>query len=323
MGQLSLKVKLTKANRFPVLNTPIHLSQRKTLLYIQMNNQTTIDPKEWQLVIRPKTSWFDLHLQDLWRYRDLLFMFVRRDFISLYKQTILGPLWFLIQPILTTAMFLIIFNKVAEIPTDGAPPVLFYMSGLVIWNYFSTCLTKTASTFTSNAGIFGKVYFPRLIMPLSNVISSLISFGIQLGLLLTIMGYYYLFTDSLIRLNGYLLLIPLLLMLIAGLGLGLGIIISSLTTKYRDLAYLVSFGVQLLMYATPVIYPLSFMSGKYKTFILANPITPIIEIFRYSLLGVGEFSFWYITYSVLFTSLVLLAGVLIFNKVEKSFMDVV
>jgi lipopolysaccharide transport system permease protein len=212
---------------------------------------------------------------------------------------------------------------VAEIPTDGAPPVLFYMSGLVIWNYFSTCLTKTASTFTSNSGIFGKVYFPRLIMPLSNVISSLISFGIQLGLLLAIMLYFYLFTDTTVQLNGYILLLPFLLMLIAGLGLGLGIIISSLTTKYRDLAYLVSLGVQLLMYATPVIYPLSFMSGKYKAFIMANPITPIIEMFRYSVLGVGEFSVGFVAYSVFFTALVLVIGVLIFNKVEKSFMDVV
>ncbi|CAN5879432.1 ABC transporter permease [soil metagenome] len=288
-----------------------------------MNSQPTLDSEEWLLVIKPKTSWFDLHLQDLWRYRDLLFMFVKRDFISMYKQTILGPLWFLIQPTLTTIMFLVVFNKVAEIPTDGAPPVLFYMSGLVIWNYFSTCLTKTASTFTSNSGIFGKVYFPRLIMPLSNVISSLISFGIQLGLLLAIMLYFYLFTDTTVQLNGYILLLPFLLMLIAGLGLGLGIIISSLTTKYRDLAYLVSFGVQLLMYATPVIYPLSFMSGKYKAFIMANPITPIIEMFRYSVLGVGEFSVGFVAYSVFFTALVLVIGVLIFNKVEKSFMDVV
>lgn len=288
-----------------------------------MNTPATIDSDEWLLVIKPKTSWFDLHLQDLWRYRDLLFMFVKRDFISLYKQTILGPLWFIIQPVLTTIMFLIIFNKVAEIPTDGAPPVLFYMSGLIIWNYFSTCLTKTASTFTANSGIFGKVYFPRLIMPLSNVISTLISFGIQLGLLFTIMLYYFFFTDSAIHLNSYILLIPFLLMLIAGLGLGLGIIISSLTTKYRDLAYLVSFGVQLLMYATPVIYPLSFLSGKYKTIIMANPLTPMIEIFRYSLLGVGEFNQWHMVYSIFFTLFTLLIGVLVFNRVEKSFMDVV
>lgn len=275
------------------------------------------------MVIRPKTSWLDLHLRDLWRYRDLLFLFVKRDFVSMYKQTILGPLWFIIQPILTTFMFVIIFDRVAGIPTDGAPPALFYLSGLVIWNYFSTCLTKTATTFTTNAAIFGKVYFPRLIVPLSNVMSSLITFGIQLGILLVIMGYFYFFLEADIRFNGYVLLIPFLLVLIAGLGLGWGIIISSLTTKYRDLAHLVTFGVQLLMYATPIIYPLSFLSGKYKAIILANPITPLVEVFRYALLGVGEFSLWFLVYSFLSTFFTLLVGVLIFNRVEKSFMDVV
>lgn len=277
----------------------------------------------WSLVIRPRTSWFDLHLYDLWQYRDLLSMFVRRDFVSVYKQTIMGPLWFIVQPLLTTLMFIIVFDKVADIPTDGIPPALFYLSGLVVWNYFSTCLTKTSTTFTANAEIFGKVYFPRLIVPLSNVISALISFGIQLALLFVLIGYFYFFHDSGIYFNSYIFIMPFLLILIAFLALGLGIIISSLTTKYRDLVFLVNFGVQLLMYATPVIYPLSFFEGKYKIFILANPITPIVEIFRYSILGVGEFNIWYITYSILFTSVTLLIGVLIFNRVEKSFMDVV
>src|SRR5690554_766449 len=277
----------------------------------------------WSLVIRPKTYWFDLHLYDLWRYRDLLMMFVRRDFVSLYKQTILGPLWFVVQPLLTTLMFIIVFDIVAEIPTDGIPPALFYLSGLVVWNYFSTCLTKTSNTFSANAEIFGKVYFPRLVVPLSNVISALISFGIQLTLLFVLLGYFYFFHDSGIYLNRYLVFLPFLLILIALLSLGLGIIISSLTTKYRDLVFLVNFGVQLLMYATPVIYPLSFFEGKYKVLILANPLTPIIEIFRYSILGVGEINLWHVAYSVLFTTITLLLGVLVFNRVEKSFIDVV
>ncbi|WP_246343698.1 ABC transporter permease [Adhaeribacter radiodurans] len=250
-------------------------------------------------------------------------MFVKRDFVSLYKQTILGPLWFIIQPILTTFMFVIIFNKIAGISTNGIPSALFYLSGLVIWNYFSTCLTTTANTFTANAGIFGKVYFPRLIVPLSSVLSALISFCIQLGILLVLIGYYYFILDVNIKFNPYVLFIPFLLLVIALLGLGLGIIISSVTTKYRDLVFLVTFGIQLLMYATPIIYPLSFLSGKYKAFILANPITPIVEIFRYSLLGVGEVNIWYIAYSITFTLVTLFIGVLIFNKVEKSFMDVI
>ncbi|RDC66105.1 hypothetical protein AHMF7616_04736 [Adhaeribacter pallidiroseus] len=250
-------------------------------------------------------------------------MFVKRDFVSLYKQTILGPLWFIIQPILTTFMFVVIFDKVAGIPTNGIPSTLFYLSGLVIWNYFSTCLNTTSNTFAANAGIFGKVYFPRLIVPLSSVFSALISFGIQMGILIVLISYYYFVLKVNIHFNYYVFFIPFLLLIIAALGLGLGIIISSLTTKYRDLVFVVTFGVQLLMYATPIIYPLSFLSGQYKTFILANPIAPIVEVFRYSLLGVGEFNAWYISYSVVFTIITLAIGVLIFNKVEKSFMDVI
>ncbi len=281
------------------------------------------DKKKWSLIIKPKASWFDLNLHDLWRYRDLLFMFVRRDFVSAYKQTILGPLWYLIQPLLTTIMFIVVFDKVAEIPTDGAPPALFYLSGLVIWNYFAACLNKTSVTFTANASIFGKVYFPRLIMPLSNVVSALIGFGIQLALLFVLLVYFQVFLEVPFYFNGYLALMPLLLLLVAALGLGFGIIISSLTTKYRDLALLVGFGTQLLMFATPVIYPLSFFEGKYKTFMLANPLTPIIELFRYSILGVGDFNMTYLTYSICFTLMALAIGVLIFNKIEKSFMDVI
>jgi lipopolysaccharide transport system permease protein len=288
--------------------------------------QQQLQPEEtnkWTLIIKSKTSWFDLQLYDLWRYRDLLLLFVQRDFVSVYKQTILGPLWLIIQPLLTTFIFVIIFDKVAGIPTDELPPTLFYLSGLVIWNFFANCLNNTATTFKENTGIFGKVYFPRLIVPLSSVISALIRFGIQLGILLILFAYYYFILKINIRTNGFIIVVPLLLLLIGALGLGWGIIISSLTIKYRDLIYLINFGVQLLMYATPVIYPLSFLSGKYKIFILANPLTPIIEVFRYSLLGVGEFSMGHIIYSVLFTLFSLVAGVLIFNKAEKSFMDLV
>lgn len=279
--------------------------------------------KNWTLVIRPKRSWIDLQLHELWQYRDLLIMFVRRDFISVYKQTILGPLWFFIQPLLTTLMFVIVFDKVAGIPTDGAPPALFYLSGIVVWNYFSACLNKTAITFSANSGIFGKVYFPRLIVPLSYVVSGLISFVIQLAMLILLIGYFYFFFGADLYLNIYILVIPFCLMLLAALGLGFGIIISSLTAKYRDLIHLISFGIQLLMYATPVIYPLSFFTGKYKMFILLNPLTPVIELFRYSLLDVGEFSIFSIAYSAIFICITLLIGVVIFSRVEKSFMDVI
>jgi len=277
----------------------------------------------WTLIIKPKVSWFEIDLYDIWRYRDLLILLVKRDFISVYKQTILGPIWFVIQPLLTTIVFIVIFDKVAEIPTDGAPPALFYLSGLVIWNYFSICLNKTAVTFSANEGIFGKVYFPRMIMPISNVISALITFGIQLALLFVLIFYFNIFYNMDIHINHYIILIPIIILIVAALGLGCGIIISSLTTKYRDLVHLITFGIQLLMYATPVIYPLSFFTGKYKILLLLNPLTSLIEMFRYSLLGVGDFNLIYLLYSVIFTIVILFIGVLIFSKVEKSFMDVI
>jgi len=279
--------------------------------------------EHWDMVIKPTSGWLDLHLVDIWYFRDLLWMFVKRDIVSVYKQTILGPLWFIIQPILTTIMFMVIFKNVAKIPTANVPSILFYMSGLTVWNYFATCINKTAGTFTLNANIFGKVYFPRLIMPLSNVISNLIAFGIQLGLLILIMLYYIIFKGFSFHFNQYLLLLPVVLILLAGLGLGVGIIISSLTTKYRDLSFLVTFGVQLMMYATPVIYPLSYITGKYRIFILANPVTPLIEIFRLSLLGAGTFSAYQLLYSTIFTAASLCIGIIVFNRVEKSFMDTV
>jgi len=278
--------------------------------------------ENWTEVIRPKKGIFDLRLNELWQYRDLLVLLIRRDFVSVYKQTILGPLWYLMQALFTTITFTIIFGKVAKLPTDGVPQPLFYMAGIVCWGYFSQCLTKTSNTFTSNAGIFGKVYFPRLIVPFSVVISNLVGFGIQLLMFLGFLVYYY-FQGMPVNINTALLLFPILIILMAGMGLGFGIIISSLTTKYRDLQYLVGFGVQLLMYATPVILPLTFFGGKLRTLMLLNPVTSIVETFKYAFLGSGTFSWFYLGYSAVFTLIVLFIGALLFNRVEKSFMDTV
>ncbi|MFN8256529.1 MAG: ABC transporter permease [Bacteroidales bacterium] len=294
------------------------------MLHTQMNteksNQTA--QENWNLVIKPKRHLLDIDLKDIWRYRDLIALFVRRDFVSRYKQTILGPLWFIIQPVLTTIMFTIVFGTIAEIPTDGLPKSLFYLTGIVGWTYFSSCLTTTSNTFVANAGIFGKVYFPRLTLPISIVISNLVQFFIQFVLLLAMMGYYKISGAS-FHANVFVLLIPGLILLMALLGLGFGIIISSLTTKYRDLTNLVSFGVQLWMYATPVIYPLSQIPDKYKIYVLANPLTPIIETFRYGLLGAGTVSWGHLLYSLVFTLVVMIIGILLFNKVEQTFMDTV
>jgi len=280
------------------------------------------DNDNWSMVIKPKRHLFDIDLEDIWRYRDLVKLFVRRDFVAKYKQTILGPLWFLIQPLLTTLIYTIVFGNIANIPTDGLPHILFYMTGIVGWTYFSTCLNSTSNTFVANAGIFGKVYFPRLTLPISIVISSLIQFFIQFGLLAAFMVYYKL-TGADFQLNIYVLILPVLIILMAGLGLGFGIIISSLTTKYRDLTNLVGFGVQLWMYATPIIYPLSEIPDKYRIFVLANPLTPIIETFRYALLGAGTIDWYHLLYSFGFTVFVLAIGIVLFNKVEQSFMDTV
>lgn len=277
---------------------------------------------EWSLEIKPVSGWFNFQLKDVWKYRDLLFMFVRRDFVSVYKQTILGPSWFFLQPILTTITFTIVFGKIAKIPTDDVPPVLFYMSGIVCWGYFADCFTRTSSTFIANAHIFGKVYFPRLISPLSNVISILIKFGIQMTLLIGFLIYYKL-NGALVNPNAYILLTPYLIFIMAGLGLGFGIIVSSLTTKYRDLSFLVGFGVQLLMYATPVIYPLSAAPDKYKWIILLNPMTSIIDTFRVAFLGAGEFNPGNLIYSSVFMVVIMTIGVIIFNRIEKTFMDTV
>jgi lipopolysaccharide transport system permease protein len=277
---------------------------------------------DWTLIIRPKTGWFDLHLADLWRYRDLVMLFVRRDFVATYKQTILGPLWFIIQPLLVTLTFTVIFGNIAQLSTDGLPKILFYLSGVTAWTYFSECLMKTSETFNANANIFGKVYFPRLAVPLSIVISNLIKFGIQLGLFL---GFYFYFLakGTAIHPTSALLLLPMLVLLMAALGLGSGIIVSSMTTRYRDLRFLVQFGTQLLMYSTPVIIPLSKLPEQYRWIMLANPMTSIIETFRYAFLGTGTFSWSQLGYTAGATTGILAAGVLLFNHVEKTFMDTV
>lgn len=278
--------------------------------------------ENWDLVIEPRSKWYDLRLRELIAYKDLLFLFVRRDFVALYKQTILGPLWFFIQPIITSLTFTVIFGNLAKVSTDSIPPILFYMCGITIWTYFSDTLTKTSDTFTANANIFGKVYFPRMIVPLSVVVSNLIKLGVQFILFL-IIWVYYLLTSNSIQPNFALLIVPLLIILMGFLGLSFGIIISSLTTKYRDLKFLVVFGVQLLMYASPIVYPLSIVPEKYKWIVLANPVTSIIESFKYAFLGIGEFNWMHLSYSFGFTTVIFIIGLIIFHRVEKSFMDTV
>lgn len=287
-----------------------------------LNSTETEMQQNWTEVIEPRTHFLDLRLKDVWRYRDLLMLFVRRDFVATYKQTILGPIWFFLQPILTTLTFTLIFGKIAGISTDGLPMVLFYLTGVTLWNYFSECLNRTATILKDNAQIFGKVYFPRLVMPLSVIVSNLVKLSIQFLLFLCFWGYF-LFTSDKIHPNSLMLLLPVLIIIIGGLGLGFGLIITALTTKYRDLVFLLTFGVQLLMYATPVIYPLSTISDKYKWLIKLNPMTSVIETFRYAFLGSGTFTWGGILYSLLVTVAVLFFGAIVFNKVERSFMDTV
>jgi len=279
--------------------------------------------EDWDLIIRPKAALLDLNLKEVWRYRDLLWLFVKRDFTAQYKQTILGPLWHIIQPIFTTIVFLMVFGKIANIPTDGIEPVLFYMSGISIWNYFSACLSATSNTFVANAGIFSKVYFPRLVIPLSTVMSNMVKFGIQFSLLLAAIAWYG-FKNGHFYFGAGWLLIPLLVIMMAGLGLGIGIIISSLTTKYRDFGVLIGFAIQLLMYATPIAYPMSFIKQKsFVVFIEWNPLTPILEAFRYALFGTGTLNTVGLLYSGVFIAVVLFLGMVIFSKVERTFMDTV
>jgi lipopolysaccharide transport system permease protein len=280
------------------------------------------DEGPWTSIIRPHQGLFDLRLKELWRYRDLILLFIWRDFVSAYKQTILGPAWHIIQPLLTSVVFTVIFGSVARLPTDGLPKFLFYLSGNVLWGYFSACLTTTANTFVANANLYGKVYFHRLVIPVSVVLSKLIGFGIQLGILLAFMVYFAL-RGAPVHPNGALLLLPLILLTVAGLGLGGGIMVSAMTTRYRDLAQLVSFGVQLLMYATPVVYPLSAVPARFRPFIAWNPLAAALEAFRYALLGAGTLNVGLLLYSSAATLSILALGLLLFNRVERTFMDTV
>lgn len=277
----------------------------------------------YTLEISPKTKLLDFNLKEVWRYRDLLVLFVRRDFVSMYKQTILGPIWFFVQPIFTTIMFMVVFGTIAKMSTDGIPPAVFYLAGIVSWNYFSEALKTTSETFVSNASIFGKVYFPRVITPLSIVLSKLLTFIVQFILFLLVYFYYTLFTDSNIHPNFTLLLLPVLIFITSGLAFGLGLLITALTTKYRDFRFLIGFAIQLGMYATPIIYPVSMIEGKVKWLIMINPMSSVIETFRYGFTGVGNFNWSSLIYSFFFMIAVVIMGFLSFNKVEKTFMDTV
>lgn len=293
--------------------------------------KNSVQEEKWDIVIKPKDKLFSVDFKELWAYRDLCSLFVKRNIITQYKQTILGPVWFVIQPALTVIMYMVVFGGIAGIPTDGVPRPLFYLAGTAMWNYFSECLTKTSNTFVTNSGIFGKVYFPRLVMPIADVISNLLRLGIQFGFFVIVYIVYSIIDPTCTaHLTWYALLLPVLIVMMAGLALGFGTIFSSLTTKYRDLQVLLTFLVQLWMYATPIVYPLSqtgsmrFMGVPVHTFMCLNPVTPIIETFKYGFLGCGEFVGWrWIIYSFVFMSLLLGAGIVVFNKVQKSFMDTV
>ena len=280
--------------------------------------------EKWTTVIKPKSSLLSVDFGEIWQYRDLYRMFVKRDIVTWYKQTILGPLWFFIQPIMTTIMFMVVFGGIAGISTDGLPQPLFYLAGICLWTYFSECLNQTSKTFIDNANVFGKVYFPRLVVPMATVTSNLVRLAIQLGLFLVVFAYYMIFTDAPLHSSLYALLTPVLILMLAGLALGFGILFSSLTTKYRDLTFLLTFIVQLWMYATPVIYPLSTIENpKLKFMMQLNPITSIVETFKFAMLGVGEFSWAALGYSAGFMAVLLALGIIVFNRIQKTFMDTV
>ncbi|GAK49446.1 ABC-2 type transporter [Candidatus Moduliflexus flocculans] len=276
----------------------------------------------WDIIIRPKRHLFDIDLKELWEHRDLLMMFVKRDIVTVYKQTILGPIWFFVQPIMTTLIYVVVFGNIAQISTDGIPKQLFYLSGILMWNYFSECLSQTSDTFVQNANLFGKVYFPRLIVPLSKVVSGLIKFGIQSLLFFGVYGYMLLKNPT-VRPTWWLALFPFFVVLMAGIGLAFGIIFTSLTTKYRDLKFLLAFGVQLLMYASPVIYPVSMLGERARSIMLLNPIAYVLEGFKYAFLGAGTHTVAGLAYVTMFTIVTLALGIVIFNKTEQNFMDTV
>ncbi|MCQ2102476.1 MAG: ABC transporter permease [Fibrobacter sp.] len=279
---------------------------------------------EWTTEIKPKSSLLSIDFREIWQYRDLYRMFVKRDIVTWYKQTILGPLWFFIQPIMTTIMFMVVFGGIAKISTDGLPQPLFYLAGICLWQYFAESLNQTSKTFIDNANVFGKVYFPRLVVPMATVTSNLVRLAIQMGLFLLVFGYYMIFTSAPVHPNIYVLLTPVLILILAGLALGFGILFSSLTTKYRDLTFLLSFIVQLWMYATPVIYPLSTITDpRLKMLMQANPLSSIMETFKFGMLGVGEFSWAALGYSAGFMIVLLALGIIVFNRIQKTFMDTV
>lgn len=278
--------------------------------------------ENWTNIIRPVSGWANINLTELWRYRDLIALFVRRDFTATYKQTILGPLWFLIQPLFSTLVFTVIFGRIAKIPTDGMPPMLFYMAGIVAWNYFSSCMTNTANTFVSNANIFGKVYFPRLTVPVSVVIVNLATFAIQFVLFLCFLAYFML-RGTPIHPSPWMLLMPILLVQMGILGLGIGIIVSSLTTKYRDLTFVIGFGTQLWMYATPIVYPISQIPDKWQWLYALNPMAAVVETFRFAFLGAGSINTSALLASIFMTLILFCVGIVLFSRIEKTFMDTV
>ena len=286
--------------------------------------------ENWTTIIKPQNKLFEVDLKELWNYRDLISLFVKRNLITQYKQTILGPLWYIVQPALAVIMYMIVFGGIAGIPTDGIPRPLFYLAGICMWQYFADCLTKTSNTFVNNAGIFGKVYFPRLSMPIADVLSNLVRLGIQMAFFLIIYAIYGIIGGSGAYFTWYALLFPVLVIMLAGLALGFGILFSSMTTKYRDLQVLFSFVVSLWMYVTPIVYPLSQTKSKFwngipvHKLMCLNPITPITETFKYGFLGCGEFIGWrWLVYSFIFMIILLVLGLVVFNKVQRSFMDTV
>lgn len=288
-----------------------------------MKTETHQTAENWSEIITPGRGLLDIRLKEVWQYRDLIMIFVKRDFASTYKQTLLGPLWFFISPFITVIMYTFVFSTIAGIETDGIPPAIFYMTGTILWNYFNQCFISSSGTFINNAGIFGKVYFPRLVSPISTILSNLVKFFIQLGVLIVLIIYYVYFRGFSVNINMYILLFPWLVVLMGGLALGVGIITSALTTKYRDLQIFISYGVAMLMYITPVIYPISQVPAQFKSYLMLNPLAPVIETFRYSIFGLGSFSWGALGYSTAFMFIVLLIGIIIFNQVEKTFMDTV
>jgi len=290
-----------------------------------MANKTLTTPvkqQDWTQVIEPHGKLFDLKLRELWEFRDLVKLFVRRDFVAQYKQTILGPVWHLLSPLFTTIVFTIVFGRIAKISTDGLPQFIFYMAGNIIWFYFATVLTATSTTFIGGAGIFGQVYFPRLVTPVSVLISKLIALSIQFGFFICLV-IYFMIRGAPVHPNLWILLTPILVLMMGALGLGGGVIVSALTTRYRDLQVVVGFGVSLLMYATPIVYPLSTVPEKYRIFFMANPISAIVETFRYAFLGAGSLNLYHLLYSFIFIIVIFIVGVVMFNKVERTFMDTI